>query len=159
MYVSLIWLRNLLWPWCVTVVDPGFSVVCAYSKGEVSVRVWRSSLGTYSIYLNERQMRTSPGGTEASLSVLYRALRALMLLLLSPLMQTVKPSHATGGIGSGRVCVLWLGLQRKMIWTLLTLPQLRFQRSNYRRPSCRVGWQRLRCLARGHFCQLLFGSV
>lgn len=75
----------------------------------------------------------------------------LLYQLLNPLIQP--------GIGSGRLRLLWLDLQRKWSETF-DAPSAIFPVLSYRRPfRWRASWQRLQCLAWGHLCQLLFGSV
>lgn len=61
---------------------PGYVYICTYVRGrerETQGHLWMS-----------------PGGNEASRLVLYQVLGALMLLLLSPLIPTVKPSYTAG---------------------------------------------------------------
>lgn len=77
------------------------------------------SLCTYRERQRETQghLWTSPGGNEASRSVLYQVLGALMLLLLSPLIPTVKPSY-TAGDGRWQITSIVTRSSKKMIRNL-----------------------------------------
>ncbi len=75
----------------------------------------------------------------------------LLYQLLNPLMQP--------GIDSGRLHVLrlWLDLQRKSSETF-DAPSAIFPVLSYRRPLWWVSWQRLHCLAWGHFVSCCLGQ-
>lgn len=110
----------------------------------------------------KRHLWISPPGTEASRLVLYQVLWALMLLLLPPLTPTATPSDTSGDRHSQ---ITWIAIVsrsskrnhlKKNLWcslcfisSALTQKAIMMSELAEARPVS----------PRGHFCQLLFGSV